>query len=648
MKKIYLFLFAILCSFVLRAQTVNCATLPVLTVGTPVTTGNLAAPGGVYDFGTCGYLTPGQERVYSFTSGAAGTYSLNVTSVNAGNGFIDYFYKAADGACSAATGYQCISDVIVPGFYSTTLAAFTTYYVFADAEDASGVVANHTFQIDFTPPPVNDGAPGAITLTLGAGCAGAPYTNLGATAGAGEPFPSCSGAIYSPVWFKFVAPASGAVRVSTDFAGGTFDDSKVAIFSASNVNDYSTFNIISCDDDGGTAAGSEFMSTVFATGLTAGITYYVAVDKFSAGTSSGAFCIAVDALDQTMLATINNCASGYQNPIGTTTPYTGWFNMLDGSGKLVALIRKSTGTDPGLFSAEQNVNTAAIRQTGGVFYLNRNFHIASTETNTEVRFFFLNTELAALTAADPGATLSTLGGAKQTGAACENNFATANGAYSYFNQTGNGSASGVSWITTNVPSFSNFYLFRAGAVVPVTVEFFRGSKIAGANYLDWKVNCINEPSVTLILERSSDGRNFKAINSQTETAARCLQGFNYTDATPLAGMNYYRLKTITPGGDFRYSLIVALLNKDKGFELVSIAPSPVKALAVLSVTTVKGGKMTIAVSDMTGKVVMTQSVTVIAGNNPVNMNFSTLGAGTYNITVVNAENEMKTTRFVKY
>ena len=190
--------------------------------------------------------------------------------------------------------------------------------------------------------------------------------------------------------------------------------------------------------------------------------------------------------------------------------------------------------------------------------------------------------------------------------------------------------------------------FTYAGVVPVTLEYFRGSKLAGANYLDWKVTCTSTPSVTLILERSGDGRNFKAINSQTETAARCLQGFNYTDATPLAGMNYYRLKTITPDGDFRYSVIVALLNKDKGFELVSIAPNPVKANAVLSVTTVKGGKMTIAVSDMTGKVVMTQSVTVIAGNNPVNMNFSTLGAGTYNITVVNAENEMKTTRFVKY
>ena len=63
---------------------------------------------------------------------------------------------------------------------------------------------------------------------------------------------------------------------------------------------------------------------------------------------------------------------------------------------------------------------------------------------------------------------------------------------------------------------------------------------------------------------------------------------------------------------------------------------------------IKGSKMNIAVSDMIGKVVMTQNINVIAGNNPITMNFATLGAGTYNIKVINADNEVKTTRFVKY
>ena len=201
---------------------------------------------------------------------------------------------------------------------------------------------------------------------------------------------------------------------------------------------------------------------------------------------------------------------------------------------------------------------------------------------------------------------------------------------------------------TGMSGFSEFAIGGTAGVLPVAIEYFRGSKVGGANYLDWKITCTSEPSVRIILERSADSRNFKSIQDQTATAARCAQGFNYTDAAPLAGINYYRLKTISPDGAFKYSVIVALLNKDKGFELISVAPNPVKINTVLSISTVKAGRMSIAVSDMTGKVVMTQNINVIAGNNPVTMNFATLSAGTYNIKVINADNEVKTTRFVKY
>ena len=185
-------------------------------------------------------------------------------------------------------------------------------------------------------------------------------------------------------------------------------------------------------------------------------------------------------------------------------------------------------------------------------------------------------------------------------------------------------------------------------VLAVGVEYFRGSKVGGANFLDWKINCSSDPSVRIILERSADSRNFKSIQDQTATAVRCAQGFNYTDSSPLAGINYYRLKTISPDGAFKYSSVIALLNKEKGFELISVAPNPVKDNATLTLTCVKGGKMTFAVSNLTGKVIMTQSLNVIAGNNPIPMNFAKLGAGTYNIKVMNGDNEIKSTRFVKY
>jgi hypothetical protein len=149
------------------------------------------------------------------------------------------------------------------------------------------------------------------------------------------------------------------------------------------------------------------------------------------------------------------------------------------------------------------------------------------------------------------------------------------------------------------------------------------------------------------IERSADGRSFKSIQDQTATAARCLQSFNYVDATPLAGYNYYRLKTVTLDGEVKYSTTVVLLNKEKGFELISIVPNPVQNTAILSLTTVKGGKIELSVSDLAGKVISKQSKIVIAGNNPINMNFESLSTGTYIITAVNADGDIKTTRFVK-
>ncbi len=203
-------------------------------------------------------------------------------------------------------------------------------------------------------------------------------------------------------------------------------------------------------------------------------------------------------------------------------------------------------------------------------------------------------------------------------------------------------------ISFDVEGFSGFYIHSGLGVLPVTIEYFRGSKQATSNVLDWKITCTSAPSVTISLERSADGRSFTAIQDQNATAARCLQGFNYTDVSPLSGANYYRLKITTPDGQFRYSTIVVLLNKQKGFELISLAPNPVKNSAMLTLTSAKSGKIDIAVSDIGGKIVALQNVTVIAGNNPIDMNFTNLGAGTYSITAINADGERKTIRFVKY
>jgi hypothetical protein len=203
-------------------------------------------------------------------------------------------------------------------------------------------------------------------------------------------------------------------------------------------------------------------------------------------------------------------------------------------------------------------------------------------------------------------------------------------------------------LRTGMSGFSQFAIGGESiTVLPIFIEFFNGSKIAGVNYLDWKVICTNTPSILLTLERSADGRNFTAIEEQNATAIRCLQSFNYTDTNPLSGYNYYRLKTISTDGKITYSTIIVLLNKEKGFELISLAPNPVKNTSVLSLTTVKGGKVDINVADISGKIILKESVIVIAGNNTINLNFATLSTGKYIISAANGDGELKTIQFIK-
>ncbi len=596
--------------------------------------------------------TADEDVWYSFVAANA---TQNITLSNSGIGVTDRVHQVFSSSDNTCTG--TLTSLLCSDPESSTLTGLTvgkTYFLRVYSY-TSTVTSYTTFDICITgptAPPANDNASGAIALTVGAGCTGAPYNNTGATLNTGEPYPSCSGTANSPVWFKFVAPASGAVRISTDLGTApTFVDSKVGLFSATDPANYSTFSIISCDDDGGSAIGSGFLSVLYASGLTAGTTYYVAVDKYASSTTTGTYCIAVDELASAMLATTNTCSSTYQTPSSnSSTTYTGWVPLLDATSRLVALVRNPAGGDAGLYSNSQNVNTGAVRQSNGTYYLNRNYRISNTTaTNVNVQLFFLNSELTALATADPLVTLANIGVTRQnngTSTTCYNNVDLSGGALSFIPQTGNGTANGVNWINFTTPAFSNFYLNRAGTALPISLQYLKGIRAGTGNALNWKVNCTSV-SITMELERSSDSRSFKAITSITATQARCGQPFDYTDASPLKGTNYYRLKMIDVDGRVTYSPIVAIINGTSGAELVGIYPTVVRDEAFVSVAASRSTKMQLNITDMSGRIIKTISETVANGSSLISINTANLSTGVYNITGMLDGVQTKTLRFVK-
>lgn len=201
-----------------------------------------------------------------------------------------------------------------------------------------------------------------------------------------------------------------------------------------------------------------------------------------------------------------------------------------------------------------------------------------------------------------------------------------------------------------VTGFSGFYAHSTltNAPLPVVVNYLTGRKQGNNHLLNWKVTCTSSPRATMVLERSSNDHNYTAIYSITADAARCNQPFDHTDANPLNGMNYYRLKITDVDGKITYSTTVAILHADKGFEIISIAPNPVVGDAFkLNVASAQVGKTEISIFDMQGRLVRRQTISLAAGFNSVPVNISGVSAGTYTIRSGMEDGQIKVIRFVK-
>jgi hypothetical protein len=114
-------------------------------------------------------------------------------------------------------------------------------------------------------------------------------------------------------------------------------------------------------------------------------------------------------------------------------------------------------------------------------------------------------------------------------------------------------------------------------------------------------------------------------------------------------MNYYRLKMVDDFGMVTYTSIVALTNAPKGMEAISITPNPVAAAGNFkyNISSAERLKITVVITDITGRVVMTKNQNLIAGFNVIDMNVAQLAAGTYQVYGVSEEGRTRVMGLVK-
>jgi len=123
---------------------------------------------------------------------------------------------------------------------------------------------------------------------------------------------------------------------------------------------------------------------------------------------------------------------------------------------------------------------------------------------------------------------------------------------------------------------NRFYIiFRLAGPVPVTLTTISANRNSnGSIDVTWDVE--NEINIVRYeLERSGDGRFSQSISN---TAPAVNNGgrsrYQYTDAQPLSGDNFYRIKAISLDGRSQYSSVVKV-GPLKGPSLISVYPNPV-------------------------------------------------------------------------
>ncbi|MBK9465545.1 MAG: T9SS type A sorting domain-containing protein [Chitinophagaceae bacterium] len=230
----------------------------ITTIACAAATTATLAGAGSWSPGSCGFSTPGNERVYSFTPTVTGVYSLQVTSTNSG-GFVDYFYKAASGGCSAS-GWTCIDDVFSPTTSTIgTLTAGVEYYILLDAEVTASVI--HTFQV------VCPAVPAPCTSIINIAC-GAPATAT--LAGAGS---------WSPGNCGFSTPGNERVYSFTPTVTGVYSLQVTSTNSGGFVDYFYKAASGGCSASGWTCIDDVFSPTTSTIGtLTAGVEYYILLD----------------------------------------------------------------------------------------------------------------------------------------------------------------------------------------------------------------------------------------------------------------------------------------------------------------------------------------------------------------------------------
>lgn len=194
---------------------------------------------------------------------------------------------------------------------------------------------------------------------------------------------------------------------------------------------------------------------------------------------------------------------------------------------------------------------------------------------------------------------------------------------------------------TNVPCCSGFTIGGEQAL-PVELINFDAKLEQRQVMLQWETATeINNSHFSI--EKSTDGKNFKEIGTvEGKGTSYTINDYNFTDESPVNGLNYYRLRQVDFDGNFEYSKMVSVDFGSRNEVLVypTITTESIK----IRVSNPSENGVSIEVINSNG--LLLKSAQIPPENSELDLDISGIPSGTYFIRIQN-EQLIETLRFIR-
>lgn len=182
--------------------------------------------------------------------------------------------------------------------------------------------------------------------------------------------------------------------------------------------------------------------------------------------------------------------------------------------------------------------------------------------------------------------------------------------------------------------------FCSAAALPVVLTSFGAQLRQGQVVVQW-TTASEVNNKEFVVERSADGRQFEALQTVAGRGTLATAStYTATDAQPLPGLGYYRLRQVDLDGTRTYSP-VASVSRAAAF---GAYPNPTPDALALDLSALPAGPCAVRLLSLPGQVVLSQT---LAGGQAQALSLAHLPAGTYLLEVTSAGQGRSVQRVVK-